>query len=135
MTQEIQTLLLQFHEDVVARQPAAAWLLLSGRKRHQEQVKDGYAKWAAAQESLAPYLHPDGMRVRVLAVDPATGIVTVLVTGMKWTAPHATCAEWSGITWAKYEAGEWKYDPGFSTTAERKREWTTRYNQLLGTRC
>jgi hypothetical protein len=135
MTEQIQALLLQFHEDVVAHQPAAAWLLLSGRKRRQEQVKDGYAKWAQAQESLAPYLHPAGMRVRLLAADPDTGIATVRLTGMKWTAPGASCSEWSGITWVKYETGTWKYDPGFSTTAERKRDWASRYDQLLGTRC
>jgi hypothetical protein len=135
MTQEVQALLLQYHEDLVAGDSASAWQLLSRRKQHQELVQDGYAKWVAAQESLAPYLDPSGIRVRILATDPATGVATVRVTGMTWSAPHAKCKEWSGITWAKYESGTWKYDPGYSTTVARKRQWKNRYNQLLGTQC
>jgi len=57
------------------------------------------------------------------------------VTGMAWSAPRSRCTEWSGITWAKYENGTWKYDPGFSTTAARKRAWKSRYNELLGVGC
>ena len=135
MTQQIRSLLLQFHQDIVARDTASAWRLLSIRKRRQELVKDGYGNWARAQESLAPYLDPSGIRVRILSVDRASGIVTVDVTGMKWSAPGASCTEWSGITWVKYENDTWKYDPGYSTTAARKRAWASRYDQLLGTRC
>jgi hypothetical protein len=135
MTREIQALLLQYHQDLVARDASSAWQLLSARKKHQELVKDGYATWVSAQESLAPYLDPSGIQARILAEDPASGVVTVDVTGMTWSAPGAHCKEWSGITWAKYEAGAWKYDPGFSTTAARKRAWKSRYGELLGTQC
>src|SRR5439155_4587632 len=105
MTQEIRAVLLQFHERIVARDAASAWQLLSARKQHQELAKDGYAKWASAQKSLAPYLDPSGLRVRVLSTDAASGVVTVDVTGMTWSAPGSPCQQWSGITWAKYENG------------------------------
>jgi hypothetical protein len=85
--------------------------------------------------SRAPHLDPSAIRVQVLSEDAATGIVTVLVTGMKWTAPNARCKEWSGITWVMYENNTWKYDPGFATTASRKLEWKSRYSQLLGAQC
>jgi len=109
--------------------------LLSSRKQRLELQKDGYTNWAAAQLSLAPHLDPTGLQVRVLSQDATTGIVTVDVTGMKWTAPNARCKEWSGITWVMYENGIWRYDPGFDTTAARKREWGSRYGQLLGAQC
>jgi hypothetical protein len=67
--------------------------------------------------------------------DPATGVVQVRVTGMGWSAPYRHCRTWSGITWVKYEGGQWKYDPGYSTTRERKREWKSRYAELLGGSC
>jgi hypothetical protein len=54
---------------------------------------------------------------------------------MSWSQPGARCAEWSGLTWVKYENGEWRYDPGYSTTRQRKRAWASRYGQLLGTSC
>jgi hypothetical protein len=135
MTGEIQSLLRVYHQDIVARQPAAAWQLLSTRKQRQELRKDGYTNWATAQLSLAPHLDPTGLQARVLSQDPATGIVTVNVTGMKWTAPNARCKEWSGITWVMYQNNRWKYDPGIATTSARNREWKSRYSQLLGAQC
>jgi mono/diheme cytochrome c family protein len=135
MTAEIQALLLQFHQDIVARDSAAAWQLLSARKQHHELATQGYAKWVTNQETLAPYLDPSGIRVRILATDAASGVATVAVTGMTWSAPGAKCSEWSGITWVKYEHGAWKYDPGYSTTAARERAWKPRYDELLGTQC
>lgn len=132
--QEIQDLLLAFHEDVVAERFRDAWSLLSARKRSQTLREDGYAKWARAQASLSPYLSPAGLTVRVDELEDE-GVARVLVTGMDWSAPGASCAQWSGLTWARYEAGAWAYDPGYSTTPERERAWKPRFDELLGASC
>lgn len=134
MGQEIQSLLLAFHEDVVAERFRDAWSLLSARKRSQTLREDGYAKWARAQASLSPYLSPAGLTVRVDELED-DGVARILITGMGWSAPGSPCAEWSGLTWAKYEAGVWAYDPGYSTTPERERNWKSRFDELLGANC
>ena len=132
---EIQTLLAGFHQSIVAHDYRAAWNLLSARKQAKELRVDGYPKWRAAQASLAPYLDPSGLQVSVRNVDRATGVAIVKVKGMGWSAPNAECSEWSGLAWVKYEDGQWRYDPGFSTTPQREREWSSRYEQLLGASC
>ena len=134
MAGEIQDMLLAFHENVVGRRLQDAWSLLSVRKRRQTEREDGYRKWATAQASLSPYLSPAGLTVRIDALEDE-GVARVLVTGMDWTAPGSACAEWSGLTWAKYEGGSWTYDPGYSTTPERERLWKSRYGELLGASC
>ena len=67
--------------------------------------------------------------------EPNEGVAQVDITGMSWSKPGASCTEWSGITWVKYEDGAWKYDPGYSTTPQREREWKPRYAELLGGQC
>jgi hypothetical protein len=134
MAQEIQSLLLAYHEDVIEDRVHDAWILLSARKRAQNLSESGYAKWAQAQASLAPYLTPAGIAVHVDALE-SDGVARVLVTGMKWSAPGSPCSEWSGLTWVKYEGGNWTYDPGYSTTAERERIWKPRRPELLGATC
>ena len=132
---DIQTVLADFHQSIVGHDYRAAWNLLSSRKQAKELRVDGYAKWRSAQASLAPYLDPSGLRATVQDVDRATGVALVKVSGMGWSAPNARCSEWSGFTWVKYEDGAWRYDPGFSTTPQREREWKSRYGQLLGASC
>jgi hypothetical protein len=134
-TGDIKTLLLDFHQAIVRHDYRAAWNVLSARKQAKEMRVDGYAKWRAAQASLAPYLDPSGLEVTVRDLDRKTGVALVAVSGMKWSAPHARCSEWSGFTWVKYEDGQWRYDPGFSTTPQRQRQWKDRYRQLLGASC
>jgi hypothetical protein len=68
-------------------------------------------------------------------VNEATGVVQVMVTGMRWTKPGATCSEWSGVTWVRWENGGWYYDPGYSTTPQRTRDWKNRFSELLGGSC
>jgi hypothetical protein len=135
MTGEIRDLLYQHHEDIVTGDFRGAWDLLTARKRHQNLVKYGYATWRANQATLSPYLDPTGIQVRILALDPRTGEATVDVTGMTWSKPGAACSEWSGITWVKYEDGQWLYDPGYSTTPAREAAWKSRYYELLGASC
>ena len=134
MAQEIEDVLLAFHEDLVTERFRDAWSLLSQRKRSQTLREDGYSKWKQAQASLAAYLLPWGLTAHIEGIEGG-GVARVRITGMAWTAPGSSCSEWSGLTWAKYEAGTWTYDPGYSTTPEREREWKNRYAELLGATC
>ncbi len=131
---EIQGVLLQWHEDVVSGNYRAAWGLLSRRKQVQDSSEYGYATWVKNQATLRPYLNPSGLRVSVERTEPG-GVAQVDVSGMGWDKPGSSCAEWSGITWVKYEDGAWRYDPGYSTTPRREREWKPRFSELLGGRC
>ncbi len=135
MQSEIQRLLRGWHEDVVHGNYRGAWELLSRRKQAQDSSAYGYAAWAKNQATLRPYLNPAGLRVTVELTEPGSGVAQVDVTGMRWDKPGASCTEWSGITWVKYEEGAWKYDPGYSTTPQREREWKSRFSQLLGGQC
>ncbi len=133
--EQIRTLLKEHHAAIVAGEYRRAWNLLSRRKRAQKLREDGYDRWAAAQATLRPYLDPTDLDVEIQALDPATGVARVRVTGMSWSKPGARCAEWSGITWVKHEDGVWRYDPGYSTTPERERAWKNRFSELLGGAC
>jgi hypothetical protein len=131
---EVEDLLLAYHEDVVGHRFRHAWSLLSARKRAKNLREDGYPAWKRAQASLSPYLSPGGISVQVVELED-DGVARVLVKGMEWSAPGAACAEWSGLTWVKYEDDRWAYDPGYSTTPERDRAWKPRYTELLGANC
>jgi hypothetical protein len=135
MASEIQLTLRDWHEDVVQGNDHAAWELLSARKRAQAESEGGYAAWAKNQSTLRPYLNPAGLQVSVEDTEAESGVAQVDVTGMTWDKPGAHCSEWSGITWMKYENGEWRYDPGYSTTQQREQEWKSRYTELLGGSC
>jgi hypothetical protein len=135
MQSEIQQMLLSWHEDVVAGNYRGAWELLSHRKQQQDEREYGYTTWVKNQSTLRPYLNPSGLQVSVEHVESGSGVAQVNVTGMGWDKPGAPCTEWSGITWVKYEDGGWKYDPGYSTTPQREREFKSRYSELLGGKC
>jgi hypothetical protein len=135
MQGEIQAMLREWHEDVVAGDYRGAWQLLSARKRAQDEDEEGYATWVKNQSTLKPYLNPANLQVSLEATEPESGVAQVDVTGMGWDKPGASCSEWSGITWVKYEDGAWRYDPGYSTTPQREREFKPRYPELLGGRC
>lgn len=135
MNGEIRDMLLTWHQNVLSGDYRSAWLSISSRKRKQTLRKDGYAAWKSYQASLSPYLDPSGIRVKILDTDSQDGVVTVDVKGMTWSEPGAGCSTWSGITWVKYERGEWKYEPGYSTTKAREAAWKDRFSELLGGQC
>lgn len=134
MNEEVGALLESYHEDVVDEDFQGAWAMLSPRKRRQYTREYGYRKWASAQASLSPYLHPAGLTAEVVALE-GEGVARVEVNGMKWDQPGAPCSEWSGLTWVKYEGDEWTYDPGYSTTAARTAAWKAKSSHLLGGDC
>lgn len=134
MTGEVEALLLAYHEDVVAHDFRSAWGLLTARKRQQNLEEYGYRKWMEAQASLSDYLLPDGLQARIDGTE-GDGVVRVDVSGMGWSDSGSRCSEWSGLTWVRYEGGTWAYDPGYSTTASRRRTWQPRSAELLGANC
>lgn len=134
MREEIQSLLIDYHEDVVNGAYQSAWALLSPRKRQQYLEEGGYHKWMAAQASLSPYLSPAGLTVQLDALE-GEGVARAMVTGMGWSKPGSPCEEWSGLTWTRYDGEAWTYDPGYSTTPARRRTWEPRFHELLGADC
>ncbi|HEV2791276.1 MAG TPA: hypothetical protein VGV69_08280 [Solirubrobacterales bacterium] len=134
MARNIRQVLLAYHEAIVRGELQTSWQLLTTRKRRQALREQGYQEWREAQASLASYLEPTGVRVRIVALEGG-GVARVDVSRMGWYAPGATCTEWSGLTWARFERGDWYYDPGYSTTPAREREWKDRYAKLMGTTC
>jgi hypothetical protein len=133
---EIRALIRDEHEAIVDGDFESAWDLLSRRKQAQyERRPGGYQAWAEAQGTLSPYLDPSGARIQLLSLNENSRVATFRVKGMTWSKPGANCSSWSGITWAKYEGGQWKYDPGYSTTPARERVWKPRFERLLGGLC
>lgn len=134
MRAEAEDLLREFHVALVEQDFQYAWSLLSSRKRRQEDQEKAFSGWKEAQSTLTPYLLPDGINVEIAELEDE-GVARVLVTGMGWTQPGSPCSEWSGLTWVRYEGGAWRYDPGYSTTTERRRDWEDRSGELLGVGC
>lgn len=134
MNSETRGVIAGYHEAVVEEDFQRAWQLLTPRKREQALEEGSYEDWRAAQASLTPYLYPYDVRTHIVALE-GDGVARVDVSGMTWSAPGASCSEWSGLTWVRYERGAWYYDPGYSTTPRREREWEDRYGQLMGTGC
>jgi len=132
---DIRQVAVQYHEDLVNGNFQDAWNLLSARKQQQTLAKTTYGAWVTSQGSLGQYLDPTGLQVDVQSLDPSTGEALIMVTGMGWLKPNAKCTQWSGLTWMLYENGNWRYDPGYSTTPERTAEWQSRYSELLGGQC
>ncbi|MEA2412309.1 MAG: hypothetical protein QOC77_2870 [Thermoleophilaceae bacterium] len=135
MKSDIESLLLQWHNDIVGGDYRSAWNLLTPRKRAQKLREDGYPKWARSQATLGNNLDPSGLSVSILKVDDATGVVTVNVHGMRLITPIGNCTYWSGVTWVRYENGQWLYEPGFSMTRARRAYWQPRKTQTLGGSC
>lgn len=134
--EEVGDLLLAHHTAIVEGEYQKAWELLSNRKRRQYLSEgSGYPTWRRNQSTLATYLRPAGLQVSILTIDRQKDVVTVRLSGMTWSAPGSPCSEWSGVTWVRYERGGWYYDPGYSTTPNRERDWKSKYAQLLGGSC
>lgn len=135
MRSEIQTMLRDWHEDLVVGDYRTAFDNMTKRKQQKALRTDGYAAWARGQKSLGDYIDPSNLQVSILETNDNTGVVTVDVRGMTYSNPRSSCSTWDGVTWVRYEDGEWKYDPGYSTTPQRAREWRPRLDELMGIGC
>jgi hypothetical protein len=136
MASDIQSVLLAHHRAIVNHDFRAAWVLTSQRYRAKKlREPGGYDAWETAQASLSRYLDPSGLQVDVADTDPHSGVATIRVTGMGWSAPGSSCSSWQGVTWAKYENGHWRYEPGYSISDQRRAQWQPRRDELLGWGC
>lgn len=136
MADDIASVLLSHHEAIVRHDFRSAWVLTSQRYRAKKlREPGGYGAWETAQSSLSRYLDPSGLHVAVLDTNDQSGVATIRVTGMGWSAPRSSCSSWEGVTWAKYEGGHWRYEPGYSISDQRRAMWQPRRDELLGWGC
>jgi hypothetical protein len=136
MRSDIRDVLLAHHQDLVNGDFRGAWELTTERyraKKLRDPKVGSFEAWAYGQRFLARYLDPSGIQVAIRQLDRRAGIATLDVTGMGWSGPK--CSRFEGVTWAKYEDGNWRYDPGYSISDQRRAEWRSRYSELLGTAC
>ncbi|HEX8103655.1 MAG TPA: RING finger protein [Solirubrobacteraceae bacterium] len=135
MQDEIQTMLRDWHESLTAGDYRTAFDAMTQRKQDKALRTNGYDAWASGQKSLGDYIDPSGLKARIVEANSRTGVVTVRVSNMGYSNPESSCSTWGGITWVRWEDGEWKYDPGYSTTPQRTREWRPRQSELMGIGC
>jgi ribosomal protein L40E len=132
----IESVLRQFHEDVLDNNFHGAWELTSPRYRRQkENEPGGYAAWAKNQKTLQRYLDPRGLRASIYSWEEKPQIATVRVTGMRWSEPGSSCSYFQGITWMHHEGSTWYYEPGYSISPQRRAQWEARKPALLGWGC
>lgn len=136
MEADIEDVLLEHHQAIADRDFSAAWGLMSERKQRQKAAEEGVSKWSQGQrEYLSDYLDPSDIDVSIRSENERTGVATIDVTGMAYSRPGSSCSTWSGVTWAKYENDAWRYEPGYGVTSQRKRQWESRYSELMGVGC
>lgn len=135
MAQQVRDLFVNYYANVADDDIDTAFHMLSSRKQNAALRRSGLDAWMEAQAGFTRYLDPSGLSVAVEYADPATGVVRVHLSGMTYTDPSSSCSTWSGITWVKYEQSAFHYDPGYSTTPQRTRDWKSRESELLGIGC
>jgi ribosomal protein L40E len=132
----IETVLREFHEDVLSNNFHGAWELTSLRYRRQkENEPGGYPAWEKNQQTLQRYLDPSGLKVSIYSWEEKPQIATVRVTGMRWSEPGSSCSHFQGITWMHHEGDTWYYEPGYSVSPQRRAQWEGRKPALLGWGC
>lgn len=135
MTSQIREMFATYYRNIVDGDLDTAFALLSARKQNTALRRSGLDGWKRAQAGFVSYLDSSGLQVQMDYADPATGVVRVRLSGMAYTNPASSCTTWSGITWVKYEKDAFHYDPGYSTTPQRTRDWKDRESELLGIGC
>lgn len=135
MSDQIRQTFATYYQNIIDGDLDAAFNLLSERKQNAALREDGIDAWKEAQAALSSFLDPSELKVTLEYADPTTGVARVRLDGMTYSNPSSPCSTWAGITWVKYEQGGFRYDPGYSTTPQRARDWKHRYSELLGTGC
>jgi hypothetical protein len=133
---QMEAVLREFHEDVLAGNFQGAWELTSFRyRKEKEDESGGYASWVSDQKSLQHHLQVAGLKLSIDGWESQPQVATVRVTGMRWSEAHSSCTYFQGITWMRHEGTAWYYEPGYSVSPERRAQWEGRKPQLLGWGC
>ena len=111
--------------------------MLTSERYRAKKVRElgSYEAWAEGQVDLGNHLDPSDVGASIRDLDRRNGVATVDVSGMGWSKPGSSCSTWSGVTWARYENGHWRYEPGYSMSPQRRAEWFPRRTALLGWGC
>ena len=119
MVSEIKTVIDAHHQAVASGDYSSAFSYLSSRKQespvHDSPSCKDASCWGATMEGrLRSGLNtPVDSQVQIRKKFPKQGDVEIWVSLPDYQCPNNA---WEGITWVRYENGEWKYDPGYSTT-------------------
>jgi ribosomal protein L40E len=133
---QIETVLREFHEDVLSTNLQGAWELTSFRYRKEKEAEaSGYATWVTNQKTLQGHLDPSGLKVSIYSWESQQQVATVRVTGMRWNEAGSPCTHWQGITWMRHEGTHWYYEPGYSVSPQRTAQWAGHKSALLGWGC
>jgi hypothetical protein len=133
---QIETVLREFHEDVLSSNFQGAWELTSSRyRKEKEDEPGGYTTWVTNQKTLQGHLDPSGLKVSIYSWESQPQVATVHLTGMRWSQAGSPCTYWQGITWMRHEGTHWYYEPGYSVSPQRTAQWARRKSQLLGWGC
>lgn len=125
MADAITDVIRTHHELLIDGSYRAAFDLLSTRKQRQLERETGFSGWQANQADLRNHLTGlDRLTARIESLDRRHGVATVSITGPELHLPNNRCgSRYEGITWATFEDGAWRYEPGYSTTPQRRAQW------------
>ena len=132
----IARIMLAHHRAIARGDIRAAWALTSDRYRARKlREPGGYRTWARNQRTVQRSISPEGLRVAIQSFDSRSGVATIRLSGMGWSAPSSPCRSFEGITWAKLDGPNWRYEPGYSISDQRRAKWQPRRDELLGWGC
>jgi hypothetical protein len=132
MTRQIRAMFRDYHGSLRDGRLDHAFSLMSERKQRDVRDGDGLGAWKRFGASFGQQIEPSRLQVRIVETDAQAGIAGVRVSAMPYDNPASPCKTWSGVTWAKYEHGGFHYDPGYTTTRERRITWEPLRLQTLG---
>jgi len=148
--QGAQRVIRDYHVAIHDGDRSGMWNALSRKKRQQKieedrtgDYEDSLANFYSTQFEFGSQLDsPESAKAKVLSIDRRTGAVDVYVSGLGYNgscnaAPPDPDDLWTGITWVRYENGHWGYEPGYSTTQQRRERWENAPDdyRLLGFGC
>jgi hypothetical protein len=132
MTRRIRTMFRDYHQSLADGRLDHAFSLISERKQQSVRDGDGLDAWKRFGASFGRQIDPSHLQVSIVETDREAGVAGVRISGMPYRDPASPCTTWSGVTWVKYEHGAFHYDPGYSTTRERRITWEPRQLETLG---
>jgi len=113
-----------------------AWELLSPTYRAWKATNaGGFARWRRQESRNRQRLRGPDPVVKVQTYDPASGVATIYVSGMRFKPERRPECPYVGVTWAREVGGRWLYDQGYSQNSTREARWQPRRAETLGSSC